>query len=245
MVLYNKIVIVTGGTKGIGGNLTLSFAKAGAIVYAIYHKDDQNAKEFKKSIDKKGLTTNIIVKKSSITDFNSFKKLILNIKRTHNKIDILVNNAGVFYNGYFSMMKIYECDSLIDTNIKGTIYASYIVSRLMIPQKSGIIINISSITAFKNFKGVAVYSASKAAITSFSKNLAIELDPLNIKVFCVAPSLAKTEMTKSIQQSVINTYKDTEGKLLTLNKISQKVIDLCTSKYSVLKGETICIGFNN
>lgn len=238
MSLKNKIIIVTGGTQGIGRQISLDMSGAGATVYAIYHTNDTQAQTLISEANQQNLYT----VKCPVTDFDALKNTIKDIKQKNGRIDILINNAGVFYNKLLPFLKSTEIGNLIDTNVKGVMYASSIVSKYMISQREGILINMASIAAYTNFRGNTVYGASKAAIVAFSKNLAEELLPFNIKVFCIAPGLVRTNMIKQIQTKEIEQYKQSRP-IIEASEVSELVQKLCKHSSGYTTGKTYKIGF--
>ncbi|MDP4178745.1 MAG: SDR family oxidoreductase [Bacillota bacterium] len=192
MDLGGKIALVTGGSRGIGRAISILLAEKGANVIINYSKDEKALLETVKIINGAGGYVESI--KADISNYEDVKKMIDQIINKFGKLDILVNNAGISKIGLFSDMSYEEYNSLININLIGTLNCSHCAVKYMIRQKSGSIINISSIWGNAGASCEAIYSASKGAINSFTKSLAKELGPSNIKVNAIAPGVIQTEM---------------------------------------------------
>lgn len=194
MSLSGKVALVTGASKGIGRSIAVTFAEKGATVIINYKKDDEGAAktlEMIKSVDGYG---SII--KADVSSYYGAKNMIDEVLNSFGKIDILVNNAGISKNGLFIDMTEEDWDAIIDTNVKSMFNCSHNVVKAMLQQKSGVIINISSIWGNVGASCEVIYSASKGGINSFTKALAKELAPSNIRVNAIAPGVIDTEMNK-------------------------------------------------
>ena len=190
--LSGKVAVVTGASRGIGRSIALELAKAGACVVINYKTNEEEAKntlELIKSLDSFG-----IIVKSDVSIYNEAKLLIDKTVESFGKIDILVNNAGISKVGLFIDMKEEEWNSMIDINFKGVINCSHNALKYMVSQKSGSIINISSMWGNVGASCETIYSATKGAVNLFSKSLAKEMAPSNIRVNSVAPGVINTEM---------------------------------------------------
>lgn len=199
MNLSNKTAIVTGSGSGIGAAVALKLAALGADV-VIIDKNIQPARAVADEIISSGRKCKIY--ESDISDFQSAEKNIAEIIKESGKIDILVNNAGINRDGVIWKMTEEQWDSVINVNLKG--YFNYIraVSPYFREQKSGKIVNISSINGIRGKFGQANYSASKAGIIGLTKTVAKELGKYNVNVNCVAPGLIETEMMRNADTSV-------------------------------------------
>jgi 3-oxoacyl-[acyl-carrier protein] reductase len=195
--LKDKIVIVTGGTKGIGRAITAMFAEQGAKVYAfgrnlpedksIFHKDD-SVKE------------RINLLRADVSDFESVSTAIGEVVKKENRIDVLVNNAGVTKDNLLIRMSESDWDTVLDINLKGAFNCIKAVSRTMMSQRYGRIINIGSIVGSIGNPGQVNYSASKAGLAGLTKSLAKELASRNITVNLIAPGYVDTEMTQKLSE---------------------------------------------
>lgn len=192
MNLKGKVAIVTGGSRGIGKGIAIELAKAGASVVINYKSNDEAADETLKEIREIGGYALKI--KGDVSDYKFSNEMIKTTLEKLGKIDILINNAGISNVGLFMDANPREWDNILNVNLKGTINCSHSVVKEMIKRKSGNIINISSMWGNVGASCEVIYSASKGAINSFTKALAKELAPSNIRVNAIAPGVIDTEM---------------------------------------------------
>ncbi|MCJ7689631.1 MAG: SDR family oxidoreductase [Clostridiaceae bacterium] len=192
MNLKGKVAIVTGASRGIGKGIAIELAKAGACIVINYKSNDEAAEKTLQEIRELGVYAMII--KGDVSDYEFSKMMIKTTVQKLGKIDILVNNAGISKIGLFMDEEPEEWDNIINVNLKGTINCSHNVVKEMIKQKSGSIINISSMWGNVGASCEVIYSTSKGAINSFTKALAKELAPSNIRVNAIAPGVIDTEM---------------------------------------------------
>ncbi|MBU3180233.1 SDR family oxidoreductase [Clostridium psychrophilum] len=192
MSLEGKVAIVTGASRGIGKGIAIQLAKAGACVVINYRSNDEEAEKTYQEIKKIGAYALKI--KGDVSDYEFSKQMIKTTVDKLGKVDILINNAGISKIGLFMDATPAEWNNILDVNLKGTINCSHSVVRQMIKQKSGSIINISSMWGAVGASCEVIYSASKGAINSFTKALAKELAPSNIRVNAIAPGVIDTEM---------------------------------------------------
>ncbi|MCB2289704.1 SDR family oxidoreductase [Clostridium sp. CS001] len=194
MNLKGKVAIVTGASRGIGKGIAIALAKAGACVVINYKSNDEAAEEALKEIRELGAYAMKI--KGDVSDYEFSKQMIKTTVEKLGKIDILINNAGISKVGLFMDAVPQEWDSVLNVNLMGTINCSHNAVKEMIKQKNGSIINISSMWGNVGASCEVIYSASKGAINSFTKALAKELAPSNIRVNAIAPGVIDTEMNK-------------------------------------------------
>ena len=196
----NKIVLVTGAGRGIGASIAKRFASEGAEVIVNYSGNDETAQ---KTVDEITATGGQAQKyKCSVNDSESVKVMIDEIIKEFGRIDILVNNAGITKDGLMLRMTDEDFDRVIDVNLKGTFNCTKYVSKYMLKQKSGKIINISSVVGLSGNAGQVNYSASKAGIIGITKSAAKELSSRGITVNAVAPGFIKTEMTDVLKDDI-------------------------------------------
>jgi 3-oxoacyl-[acyl-carrier protein] reductase len=194
MSLSGKVAIITGASRGIGQAIAIEMAKEGANVIINYRKDEEGAKKTEKIIKENGGRGRIY--KSNVAYYNEAKDMIEYVIKEFGKIDILVNNAGVSKVGLFIDMTEEDWDSIININLKGAFNCCHNVVKYMIYEKKGCIINISSMWGQVGASCEVIYSASKGGINSFTKALAKELGPSNIRVNAIAPGAIDTDMNK-------------------------------------------------
>lgn len=208
--MENKVAIVTGASSGIGYSTSLALSKAGLRV-AVGARRIDKLKELEKQIIKNN--KEIFIQKLDVTrksDCNSFVDAV--VKRW-GRVDVLINNAGLMPLSYFQNGKTEEWEQMIDVNIKGVLYCTSAVIPFMLKEKSGHIVNMSSVAGRIVFAGGTVYCATKHAITAFSEGLRMELSPkFNIRVTCIEPGAVSTELLKTItDESMIGFIKATKN----------------------------------
>jgi 3-oxoacyl-[acyl-carrier protein] reductase len=197
-----KVVLVTGGTRGIGRAIVRKFSSLGANVAFNYINNEGKASQLSKDLDSS------IYFKTDVSDFKEVTGLVKNVINEWGKIDIVVNNAGITKDKLLIMMKESDWDNVIDTNLKGVFNITKAVYKIMAKQRSGRIINISSIVGIMGNAGQANYAASKAGIIGFTKSIAKELASRGITVNAVAPGLINSDMTNKIPDDLKKIYKD-------------------------------------
>lgn len=197
-MLKGKSAIITGGVRGIGKAIAVEFCKNGADVVISYRSNEEAAKQTAKELEQYG--TKVITVKGDIADPMHGEELAKITKENFGKIDILVNNAGITKDGLMMRMSAEDFKSVIDTNLNGTFYCTKAVTPIMIKQKSGTIINLSSIVGVKGNPGQVNYSASKAGVIGLTMSAAKELGRRNIRVNAIAPGFIDTEMTNVLTE---------------------------------------------
>ena len=199
-MLKGKNVIVTGATRGIGREIALTLAQDGANIAINYRNLNSEVENLLNEIKSFGVDAFAIKCDVSIAD--EVDKFIKEGKAHYNTIDVLVNNAGITKDGLILRMKEEDFDDVLDVNLKGTFNTTKSVSSIMVRQKYGKIINISSVVGIAGNAGQCNYAASKAGVIGFSKSVARELSSRNINVNVVAPGYINTDMTKNLPDKV-------------------------------------------
>ncbi|MCF8427115.1 MAG: SDR family oxidoreductase [Bacteroidia bacterium] len=198
MRLNGKIALITGANKGIGLAITQRFLGEGAIVYAGIKNVAEASSDL--NILKTKFDSQLNIIKLNVTESENCKEVFQQIKKSCDKIDVLVNNAGIVSYELVPFIDFEKLQLMIQTNVVGLIKMCQLASRYMARQKSGSIINISSIVSLKGASGQAAYSATKGAVNSFTLSLAKELANSNIRVNAIAPGMVSTERLKQISQ---------------------------------------------
>ena len=183
-----KKVLVTGATGSIGEEIVKEYAKNGFFVYIHYNSNHQKAQNLLEEIDNKGELISFDIK-----DKESIKNSLENLD-----VDVLINNAGIIKDNLFFFMSDDEWEDVINTNLNGNFYITKIISKNMMMNKRGSIVNIASISGVSGNAGQANYSSSKGAIIALTKTLCLELGRYNIRVNALAPAIIESEMTKDI-----------------------------------------------
>ena len=197
-MLKGKSAIITGGVRGIGRAIAEEFCKNGADV-VIGFRSNQEAAE-KTARELKAYGTRVLVVQGDVADPAYGEKLAATAKEAFGKVDILVNNAGITRDMLMMKMSPEDFKTVIDTNLNGTFYCTKAVTPLMIKQKSGTIINLSSVVGVKGNPGQVNYAASKAGIIGLTLSAAKELGRRNITVNAIAPGFIDTEMTEVLTE---------------------------------------------
>ena len=204
MDLTSKIALITGGIKGIGKATALTLASKGANIVLNYRKNSNNdeiALKLQKEIESLGVQ--VLLAKGDISNEEDVKEIFKLIKDHFGRLDILVNNAGITRDHLIIRTKTEDFNQVIDANLKGTFLCMKYASKIMIKQKYGRIISLSSVTGIIGNPGQANYAASKAGIIGMSKSLAKELGSRHITVNVVAPGFVETDMTKKLDQEYL------------------------------------------
>ena len=237
----NKIVLVTGAGRGIGASIAKRFASEGAEVIVNYSGNDETAQ---KTVDEITATGGQAQKyKCSVNDSESVKVMIDEIIKEFGRIDILVNNAGITKDGLMLRMTDEDFDRVIDVNLKGTFNCTKYVSKYMLKQKSGKIINISSVVGLSGNSGQVNYSASKAGIIGITKSAAKELSSRGITVNAVAPGYVDTDMTKVLSDNIRNEILKNIPlqRMGNVEDISNCVAFLASEDASYITGQVISV----
>ncbi len=195
-MLTDKIALVTGASRGIGAAIAKAFAKEGAAVIINYNGSGEKAQAVADEIILNGGAAEIY--QCSVADFDACRQMIETLVKKYGRIDILVNNAGITKDGLLMKMSEEDFDSVIDINLKGAFHTIRHMSRYFLKQRSGKIINISSVSGILGNAGQANYSASKAGVIGLTKSTARELASRGIQVNAIAPGFVETDMTDAM-----------------------------------------------
>lgn len=198
-MLTGKVALVTGAGRGIGRQIALTLAAQNAFVIVNYNGSKDKAEETVSEIKAAG--GDAVSYKCNVSDFEECQQMITAIIKEYKHIDILVNNAGITRDGLIMKMSEDDYDAVLDTNLKGTFNTIRHMSRYFLKQKSGRIINISSVSGILGNAGQANYSASKAGVIGLTKAVARELASRGITVNAVAPGFVDTDMTDALSDS--------------------------------------------
>ena len=239
MKLQGKNALVTGGSRGIGKSIALALAKEGANVIINYSSNPATAEEVIKEIEALGVKG--LAVKGNVANQEEVKEMLEKIEEVFDGVDILVNNAGITKDNLFIRMKEEEWDQVMDVNLKGVFLCTKAVTRKMIKQKFGKIINISSVVGVMGNPGQANYCASKAGVIGFTKSIAKELAGKNICVNAIAPGFIDTDMTAVLSDTV----KDEMLKHIPLKRygkpedIANLVVFLSSDDSNYITGQVI------
>jgi 3-oxoacyl-[acyl-carrier protein] reductase len=238
MRLKDKVAIITGAARGIGFAIAETLAQNGALSVIIdLNKNDVDIAVQK--IDDAGFKA--IGYACDVTGSENLSNVFKDIHSKFEKIDILVNNAGITRDGLLMKMKEADWDAVINVNLKGTFNCTQKVSRFMLKQKSGVIINISSIIGIMGNPGQANYAASKGGIIAFTKSAAKEFASRNIRVNAIAPGFIQTEMTDKLPKEVVDKYLAAIplSCMGTVKDIANLCVFLASNEAKYITGQTI------
>ena len=199
-MLENRVALVTGGGKGIGAAIARELAAEGAIVIINYSASAEAAEQVKNEIIAKGGKAETY--KCDVSDYSEVKAMAGYITKTSGRLDILVNNAGIVRDNLLMRMSEEDFDRVIDINLKGTFNCIQNMTRTMMKQRYGRIINISSVVGVYGNAGQANYAASKAGIIGMTKSAAKELGSRGVTVNAIAPGFIESDMTGALKEEL-------------------------------------------
>ncbi len=205
-LLEGKNAIITGGSRGIGKGIAQVFAQHGANVAFTYNSSSQSAEELAKELEEQGVKAKAY--QSNAASFQESQDLVDNVVKDFGSIDIVVNNAGITKDNLLMRMSEEDFDRVIEVNLKSIFNMTKAVQRTMLKQRSGSIINMSSVVGVTGNAGQANYAASKAGIIGFSKSMAQELGSRNIRTNVIAPGFIETEMTEKLDEKTVQGWRD-------------------------------------
>ena len=239
MHLGNKVAIVTGGSRGIGRAVALQLAHNGAKVVVNYAGNEQAAKEVVELITAKG--GHAIAVQADVANADSVDQMVKQAIDAFGRIDILVNNAGITRDTLLMRMKEDDWDAVLDTNLKGIYLCTKAVSRIMMKQKAGKIINMTSVVGIMGNAGQANYAAAKAGVIGFTKSMAKELASRNITVNAIAPGFISTDMTAVLSDQVKSGLVNSIplGKLGAPEEVAYAVVFLSSDYANYITGQTL------
>ncbi len=237
----NKVAIITGAAKGIGRAIALRLAEDGMNIAINYRSNDVEANNLVDEINKLGVRA--IAIKADISDFAQAEELIKETLQVFSRIDVIVNNAGITKDSLLLRMTEENFDSVIDINLKGTFNCIKHVTPVMLKQKKGKIINISSVVGITGNAGQVNYSASKAGVIAMTKSLAKEVGSRGICVNAVAPGFIQTDMTAKLSlKAVEELSKAIALKRLGLPEDVAKAVSFLASDDSdYITGQVLCV----
>lgn len=241
MNLNGKVALVTGSSRGIGAAIVLKLASLGADVVVNY----SGSKEAAEAVVEKALTYGVkaMAYQVNVANFDEVEKMIKTVQKEFGRLDIVVNNAGITSDTLMMRMDEQAFDSVIDVNLKGTWNVCKHVTRLMMKQREGVIINVSSVVGLNGNMGQANYAASKAGVIGLTKSLAKEFASRNVRVNAVAPGYIKSDMTSKLSEEITDKVLQNIplGYLGEVEDIANSVAFLVSDQARYITGQTLVI----
>ena len=241
MLISTKTVIISGASRGIGRAIAIDLAREGANISFNFLKNYKDAENLEKEIKNFGVKVKSF--QVDIRDYDAVKSWVDNTKELFGGIDIVVNNVGVIKDKALALMEPEDWHEVINTNLDGTFNLTRAVIVTFMKQKSGVIVNITSVSGIAGTSRQTNYSASKAGMTGFTKSLAREVAPYNIRVNAVAPGFIETDMIKDLKEE----YKSQMINQIPLNRfgrpeeVARVVRFLSSDEAGYITGQTIVI----
>lgn len=240
-LMEGKVALVTGGTRGIGKGIAVKLAENGANVAFTFHSSVEKAKVVEDELTALGVKAKGY--RSDAADYKAAEQLIADVVKDFERIDAVVNNAGITKDGLLMRMSEENWDDVMRTNLKSVFNITKAVQRTLLKQRSGSIINMSSIVGVRGNGGQSNYAASKAGIIGFTKSIAQELGSRNIRCNAIAPGFIATEMTDELGEEVIDEYL----KNIPLNRpgtpedVANAVLYLASDLSTYVSGQTLSV----
>lgn len=205
-LLEGKVAIITGASRGIGSGIAKVFAENGANVAFTYSSSVESAMALENELSSLGIKAKGY--KSNAADFNEAQQLVDDVITEFGTIDVLINNAGITKDNLLMRMSEEDFDKVIEINLKSVFNMTKAVQKIMLKNRKGSIINMSSVVGVKGNAGQANYAASKAGMIGFTKSIALELGSRNIRCNAIAPGFIETEMTAKLNEDVVQGWRD-------------------------------------
>ncbi len=241
MKLEGKVAVVTGGSRGIGRAICLKLANLGATVVFSYAGNQAAAEETLAMCTQLGATAKAV--QGDVAKTEDVKLLMDTATKEFGRIDILVNNAGITRDGLIMTMKEDDFDQVIETNLKGAFLCCKAVSRVMMKQRYGRIINLSSVVGLMGNAGQSNYSASKAGLIGLTKSMARELASRGVTTNAIAPGFIQTEMTEAMTDDAKAGMAANipVGRLGSVEDVANAVAFLASEEAGYITGQVLCV----
>lgn len=241
MLLEDKIAVVTGASRGIGRGVALALAREGAMVVVNYNGSKERADKVVAEIEKN--EGKAVAIRCNVSDFEQAKEFFAGVVKEYGRIDVLVNNAGITRDNLLMKMSEEEFQDVIQTNLAGVFHGVKFVTRPMMKQRQGRIINMASVSGIMGNMGQANYSASKAGVIGLTKAAAKELSSRSITVNAVAPGFIATDMTDKLSETVREEACKTIplGAFGTVEDVAEAVVFLASDKAKYITGQVLCV----
>ena len=239
MRFYGRVVIVTGASRGIGAATARRFGVEGATVIVNYATSADRAALVVDEIVAAGGTAEVA--RADVRDSDAVTAMVKDVVARHGRVDVLVNNAGVTRDTLAAVMEDAEWDGVMDVNAAGAMRCARAVCRPMMRARSGVIVNVSSVAATTAGRGQTNYAASKGAIEAFTRSLAVELAPRNIRVNAVAPGVIVTDMTAFVREQASEEIlsKILLGRYGTADEVAEVIAFVASDAAAYITGAVI------
>ncbi|MGB0716900.1 MAG: 3-oxoacyl-[acyl-carrier-protein] reductase [Phycisphaerae bacterium] len=240
--MEGRIALVTGGSKGIGRGICLALAEKGAKVVACA-RSEAALEELAQEVKNREFSGSVIPQALDVNDRQAIERVVEQVSEQHERIDILVNNAGITRDGLLMSMDDDQFEDVLTTNLRSVFWLTRAVSRLMVRQRYGRIVNVGSISGVMGNPGQANYAASKAGLIGFSKTVAKELGKRKITSNVVAPGFIATEMTDVLPEAVRDGAKKLipAGRFGEVEEVASLVAFLASESASYVTGQVIVV----
>lgn len=241
MEFENAVVVVTGGTRGIGRAIAKAFVTAGAQVFAAYRQDEHAARELEQECA--GLPGRLTTVRADVSIGSEASRLIDLASAATGHLDVLINNAGIIRDGYLAMMSEDDWEAVIRNNLSPLFHCSKWGVRKMLARRCGSIVNISSISGVAGAAGQTNYAASKGAAISFTKSLARELGGMGIRVNAVVAGLIATDMTAGLKQEQVDRIVASSAlaRIGRAEEVADAVMFLASGRASYITGQCLVV----
>jgi 3-oxoacyl-[acyl-carrier protein] reductase len=240
-LLSDKVAIVTGGSRGIGRSIVLALAEANAACAFTYGSNRAAADALAEDIERRG--RRVLAVQCDARDYQNTAAMIEQVKAAFGKIDILINNAGITRDKSLMSMSPQDWSDVIDTNLTGVFNATRACITAFLRQKSGNIVNIASVSGIHPLPGQVNYAAAKAGVIGFTKSLAKEVAPYNIRVNAVAPGFIETDMTAGFSEKMRDRFLSMIPlcRFGTQEEVAQAVLFLLSENSRYITGQAIVL----